>query len=72
MNNRSGAITMLLSLNCKMIHNVEETHAIDYSIRFDYLQSILAFVTHDDRIDEVIALKVIKLINYYFNSRLWP
>lgn len=57
MENKPNAITLLLSLNCKLLYNYLEMSAIDYAIHFKFQEAALAMVTHPARSVEVMALK---------------
>lgn len=57
MENRPSAITLLLSMNCKLLYNYMEMSAIDYAIYYKYPEAALAMVTHEERADEVMILK---------------
>lgn len=57
MENRPSAITLLLSMNCKLPYNYTDMSAIDYAIHYKYQEAALAMVTHDTRSDEVMAMR---------------
>lgn len=57
MENKPSAITLLLSMNCKLLYNYMEMSAIDYAIYYKYPEAALAMVTHDERTEEVMCLK---------------
>lgn len=57
MENRPSAITLLLSMSCKLTYNYTDMSAIDYAIHYKYQEAALAMVTHETRSDEVMALR---------------
>lgn len=57
MENKPNAISLLLSLNCKLLYNYLEMSAIDYAIHYKFQDAALAMVTHPARSCEVMALK---------------
>nr|XP_008191477.1 PREDICTED: transient receptor potential cation channel subfamily A member 1 isoform X2 [Tribolium castaneum] len=57
MENKPNAIALLLSMNCKLLYNQMEMSAIDYAIYYKFPEAALAMVTHEDRAEEVMALK---------------
>lgn len=57
MENKPNAISLLLSMNCKLLYNYMEMSAIDYAIYYKYPEAALAMVTHDERSEEVMVLK---------------
>ncbi|XP_059479839.1 transient receptor potential cation channel subfamily A member 1 [Neocloeon triangulifer] len=57
MENRHNAISLLLSLGCKLLYNNSDLSAIDYAIYFKFPEAALAMVTHSERAAEVMALK---------------
>ncbi|XP_067644879.1 transient receptor potential cation channel subfamily A member 1 [Eurosta solidaginis] len=57
MENKPHAISVLLSMNCKLFYNNMDMSAIDYAIYYKYPDSALAMVTHEERANEVMALR---------------
>lgn len=57
MENRSNAISLLLSLDCKLLYNKLDMSAIDYAIHYKYQEAALAMVTHEERGPEVMCLR---------------
>lgn len=57
MENRPNAISLLLSMNCKMAYNYTDMSAIDYAIYYKYREAALAMVTHEERAEEIMSLK---------------
>jgi transient receptor potential cation channel subfamily A member 1 len=57
MENRSNAISLLLSLGCKLLYNNMDMSAIDYAIHYKYPEAALAMVTHEERGPEIMCLK---------------
>lgn len=57
MENKPHAISVLLSMDCKLFYNNIDMSAIDYAIYYKYPESALAMVTHEDRANEVMALR---------------
>ncbi|XP_063219628.1 transient receptor potential cation channel subfamily A member 1 isoform X1 [Bacillus rossius redtenbacheri] len=57
MENKPNAIALLLSMNCKLLYNNSEMSAIDYTIYYKFPEAALAMVTHEERAQEVMALK---------------
>ncbi|XP_032598623.1 transient receptor potential cation channel subfamily A member 1 isoform X2 [Drosophila grimshawi] len=57
MENKPHAISVLLSMGCKLIYNVLDMSAIDYAIYYKYPEAALAMVTHEERANEVMALR---------------
>lgn len=57
MENKPNAIALLLSMDCKLLYNNSEMSAIDYAIHYKYPEAALAMVTHEDRSQEVMAMK---------------
>lgn len=57
MENRSNAISLLLSLDCKLFYNKLDMSAIDYAIHYKYQEAALAMVTHEERGPEVMCLR---------------
>lgn len=57
MENKPSAISLLLSMNCKLLYNYMDMSAIDYAIYYKYQEAALAMVTHDERSDEIMVLK---------------
>lgn len=55
--NKPNAISLLLSMNCKLLYNYMEMSAIDYAIYYKYPEAALAMVTHDGRAEEIMILK---------------
>lgn len=49
MENKPNSISLLLSMNCKLLYNYRELSAIDYAIYYKYPEAALAMVTHDER-----------------------
>lgn len=57
MENKPNAISVLLSMGCKLTYNQTDLSAIDYAIYYKYPEAALAMVTHEERANEVMALK---------------
>nr|XP_036215152.1 transient receptor potential cation channel subfamily A member 1 isoform X5 [Bactrocera oleae] len=57
MENKPHAISVLLSMGCKLFYNNIDMSAIDYAIYYKYPESALAMVTHENRANEVMALR---------------
>lgn len=57
MENKPHAISVLLSMGCKLLNNDKDLSAIDYAIYYKYPDAALAMVTHEERANEVMALK---------------
>lgn len=57
MENKSNAISLLLSIGCKLTYNYMNMSAIDYAIHYKYQEAALAMVTHDVRSAEVMSLR---------------
>ncbi|KAL9905738.1 transient receptor potential cation channel A1 [Glossina fuscipes fuscipes] len=57
MENKPHAISVLLSMDCKLLYNRMDMSAIDYAIYYKYPEAALAMVTHEERANEVMALK---------------
>lgn len=57
MENKPHAISVLLSMGCKLLYNNSDLSAIDYAIHYKYPEAALAMVTHEERANEVMALK---------------
>lgn len=57
MENKPHAISVLLSMGCKLLNNKKDLSAIDYAIYYKYPEAALAMVTHEERANEVMALK---------------
>ncbi|XP_028895341.2 transient receptor potential cation channel subfamily A member 1 isoform X4 [Zeugodacus cucurbitae] len=57
MENKPHAISVLLSMGCKLFYNHIDMSAIDYAIYYKYPESALAMVTHEERANEVMALR---------------
>ncbi|CAG9763418.1 unnamed protein product [Ceutorhynchus assimilis] len=57
MENRPNVIVQLLSMNSKLLYNQTEMSAIDYAIYYKYMEAALAMVTHEDRAEEIMAMK---------------
>jgi transient receptor potential cation channel subfamily A protein 1 len=57
MENRQNAVSLLLSLGCKLVYNYMDMSAIDYCIHYKYSEAALAMVTHEERGSEVMCLK---------------
>nr|XP_018913991.1 PREDICTED: transient receptor potential cation channel subfamily A member 1-like [Bemisia tabaci] len=57
MENKPNSISLLLSMNCKLLYNFSDLSAIDYAIYFKFPEAALAMVTHDTRGAEVMALR---------------
>lgn len=55
--NKPNAISLLLSMNCKLLYNYMEMSAIDYAIYYKYPEAALSMVTHEERSEEVMVLK---------------
>lgn len=49
MENKSKAICLLLTLNCKLLYNLMDLSAIDYAIYYKFPEAALAMVTHNTR-----------------------
>uniref|UniRef100_A0A1I8PQU6 Transient receptor potential cation channel subfamily A member 1 n=1 Tax=Stomoxys calcitrans TaxID=35570 RepID=A0A1I8PQU6_STOCA len=57
MENKPHAISVLLSMGCKLVYNRMDMSAIDYAIYYKYPEAALAMVTHEERANEVMSLK---------------
>ncbi|XP_021938939.1 transient receptor potential cation channel subfamily A member 1 isoform X3 [Zootermopsis nevadensis] len=57
MDNKPSAVALLLSMNCKLLYNCHDMSAIDYAIYYKFPEAALAMVTHEERAQEVMALK---------------
>ncbi|XP_034482451.1 transient receptor potential cation channel subfamily A member 1 isoform X2 [Drosophila innubila] len=57
MENKPHAISDLMSMGCKLVYNVLDMSAIDYAIYYKYPEAALAMVTHEERANEVMALR---------------
>ncbi|XP_069689310.1 transient receptor potential cation channel subfamily A member 1 [Periplaneta americana] len=57
MDNKPNAVALLLSMNCKMLYNCHDMSAIDYAIYYKFPEAALAMVTHEERAQEVMAMK---------------
>jgi len=57
MENKPSAISLLLTMECKLLYNFMDMSAIDYAIYYKYPEAASAMVTHDERGAEVMALK---------------
>lgn len=57
MENKSNAIALLLSINCKLTYNYQNMSAIDYAMHYKYQEAAMAMVTHDTRSAEVMNLR---------------
>ncbi|KAH8415460.1 hypothetical protein KR222_000199 [Zaprionus bogoriensis] len=57
MENKPHAISVLMSMGCKLVYNVLDMTAIDYAIYYKYPEAALAMVTHEERANEVMALR---------------
>ncbi|XP_023036985.1 transient receptor potential cation channel subfamily A member 1 isoform X4 [Drosophila willistoni] len=57
MENKPHAISVLMSMGCKLVYNILDMSAIDYAIYYKYPEAALAMVTHEERANEVIALR---------------
>ncbi|XP_023702416.1 transient receptor potential cation channel subfamily A member 1 isoform X3 [Cryptotermes secundus] len=57
MDNKPNAVALLLSMNCKLLYNCHDMSAIDYAIYYKFPEAALAMVTHEERAQEVMALK---------------
>ncbi|XP_034122160.1 transient receptor potential cation channel subfamily A member 1 isoform X3 [Drosophila guanche] len=57
MENKPHAISVLMSMQCKLVYNVLDMSAIDYAIYYKYPEAALAMVTHEERANEVMALR---------------
>ncbi|KQS43403.1 transient receptor potential cation channel subfamily A member 1 isoform X4 [Drosophila erecta] len=57
MENKPHAISVLMSMGCKLVYNVLDMSAIDYAIYYKYPEAALAMVTHEERANEVMALR---------------
>lgn len=49
MENKPAAISLLLSMNCKMLANAQGLSAIDYAIYYKFPEAALAMVIHEKR-----------------------
>lgn len=49
MENKPNAISLLLSMNCKLQYNYMKMSAIDYCIYYKFPEAALAMVTHEIR-----------------------
>ncbi|XP_017840949.2 LOW QUALITY PROTEIN: transient receptor potential cation channel subfamily A member 1 [Drosophila busckii] len=57
MENKPHAISVLMSMGCKLVYNILDMSAIDYAIYYKYPEAALAMVTHEERANEVMALR---------------
>jgi transient receptor potential cation channel subfamily A protein 1 len=57
MENQPNAVSLLLTLGCKLLYNIQDLSAIDYAIHYKYPEAALAMVTHEGRGNEVMCLK---------------
>lgn len=57
MENKPNAVSLLLSIKCKLLYNNMDLSAIDYAIHYKYPEAALAMVTHEERGNEVMSLK---------------
>ncbi|KAH8286610.1 hypothetical protein KR054_012209 [Drosophila jambulina] len=60
MGKKPHAISELMSMGCKLEYNVLETNTILYAIYYKYPAAALAMVTHEERANEVVALRADK------------
>lgn len=49
MENKPNSISLLLSMNCKLLYNNIDLSAIDYAIYYKFPEAALAMVTHEQR-----------------------
>lgn len=49
MENKPIAISLLLSMNCKLLTNTQDLSAIDYAIYYKFPEAALAMVIHEIR-----------------------
>ncbi|XP_045509568.1 transient receptor potential cation channel subfamily A member 1 [Colias croceus] len=57
MENKPNSIALLLSMGCRLGYNRREMSAIDYAIYYKFPEAALAMVTHEERAQEVMALR---------------
>jgi transient receptor potential cation channel subfamily A protein 1 len=57
MENKPNAVSLLLSLNCQLLYNIQDLSAIDYAIHYKFSEAALAMVTHGKRGGEIMCLK---------------
>lgn len=57
MENKPSAISLLLSMGCKLTYNHLDLSAIDYAIYYKFPEAALAMVTHEDRGSEIMCMK---------------
>lgn len=57
MENKPNAVSLLLSLGCKLVYNKMDVSAIDYAIHYKYPEAALAMVTHEGRGNEIMSLR---------------
>jgi transient receptor potential cation channel subfamily A member 1 len=57
MENRPNTVSLLLSLNCKLLYNNMDMSAIDYAIHYKYPEAALAMVTHEERGPEIMCMR---------------
>lgn len=57
MENKPNAISLLLSMGCKLSYNYIDLSAIDYAIYYKFPEAALAMVTHEERGNEVMMMK---------------
>lgn len=49
MDNKPNAVSLLLSMGCKLLYNTLDMSAIDYAIYYKFPEAALAMVTHEER-----------------------
>ncbi|XP_050360802.1 transient receptor potential cation channel subfamily A member 1 [Nymphalis io] len=57
MENKPNSIALLLSMGCRLSYNNLDLSAIDYAIYYKFPEAALAMVTHEQRANEVMALR---------------
>ncbi|CAH2103609.1 unnamed protein product [Euphydryas editha] len=57
MENKPNSIALLLSMGCRLSYNNLDLSAIDYAIYYKFPDAALAMVTHEQRANEVMALR---------------
>lgn len=57
MENKPNAVSLLLSMDCKLLYNIMDLSAIDFAIHYKFSEAALAMVTHKERGNEVMCLK---------------
>lgn len=55
MENKPSAISLLLSMNCKLLSNAQDLSAIDYAVYYKFPEAALAMVIHETRYDKYLG-----------------